>query len=455
MGISIQFLGAAGTVTGSKYLIKTDLTKILVDCGMFQGLKELRELNWAKLPLEPREIDAVFLTHGHLDHVGYLPRLVKMGFNGSIYATEPTCKLAQIILEDSGRIQEDEAKKANQLGYTKHNPALALYTSADVEHTLPLLKAAKDNTWIDYDEHIKYRFLRNGHIIGSSNVELEIDGKRIVFSGDIGRFDDEMFLPPVQPEKADILIVESTYGDRLHPKVQTNTKIKEVILANHEKGGTLVIPSFTVDRAQDLMYQIWVLKTNGEIPDIPVFLDSPMASAVSNLYHKYSEWNILGSHVLKKVMESVQFIRAVKESEELSKENYSKIIIAGSGMMNGGRVLEYLKEALPNPKCTVLITGFQAEGTRGRMLKEGTHEIKIEGKYYPVNATIESITTLSSHADQFDIIKWLEKIKNKPEKVFISHGEPQAANTLRVKLKDTYGWNMIEVPKLLDEFVIG
>ncbi len=452
MGISIQFLGAAGTVTGSKYLIKTKSTKLMVDCGMFQGLKHLRELNWAKLPIEPRDIDAVFLTHGHLDHIGYLPRLVKFGFHGKVFTTKPTAKLAKIILEDSGRIQEEEAIRANQKGYTKHKPAHALYTSADVEHTIPLIEDVADNIWHEYNEHIKFRFLRNGHIIGSSSIEIEIDNKRIVFSGDIGRFDDDMFLAPIRPKRADILILESTYGDRLHPKTKTDLKLRDVILENHEKRGTLVIPSFTVDRAQDLMYQIWVLKSNGEIPDVPVFLDSPMASSVSRLYHKYSDWNVLGSHVLKKVMESVEFIRGVKETEKLSKEEYSKIIIAGSGMMNGGRVLEYLKEELPEPNSTVLITGFQAEGTRGRLLKEGTHEIKIEGEYYPVKAKIESIGTLSSHADQNDILKWVEKLEKCPEKVFITHGEPQAANALRIKLKDTYDWYTIEIPQLFDLF---
>lgn len=452
MGVSIQFLGAAGTVTGSKFLLKTSTKKVLVDCGMFQGLKALRELNWSKLPVEPREIDAVFLTHGHLDHVGYLPRLVKMGFNGTVYATKPTAKLARIILEDSGRIQEAEAIKANTLGYTKHKPAQALYTSSDVEHTIPLLLGQKDNEWYELGLDIKYRFIRNGHIIGSASIEFDIEGKIIVFSGDIGRFDDEMFLPPNPPEYADFLIVESTYGDRLHPANHTNIRIRDIILENHEKNGTLVIPSFTVDRAQDLLYQIWVLKSNGEIPDIPVYLDSPMASLVSRLYQKYSEWNVLGSHVLRKIMENVGQIRAVQETEELSKEDYSKIIIAGSGMMNGGRVLEYLKEELPKTNSTVLITGFQAEGTRGRMLKEGAHELKIEGKYYPVNAKIENIGTLSSHADQGDIIKWLANLEKEPQKVFIAHGEPQAANALRVKLKDVAGWKNIEIPDLFDEF---
>jgi len=452
MGISIQFLGAAGTVTGSKYLIKTGKRNILVDCGMFQGLKELRELNWNNPSIEPRDIDTILLTHGHLDHVGYLPRLVKLGFKGQIIATAPTVELTAIILEDSGRIQEEEAIKANQLGYSKHKPAQALYTSNDVKATIPLIHAAKDNEWIDAGDQIKFRFTRNGHIIGSSTIEIIINGKLIVFSGDIGRFEDEMFLPPIQPQKADVLIVESTYGNRIHPTEQTNQKIKEVILDCDQRQGTLVIPSFTVDRAQDIMYHIWVHKTNGEIPDIPVFLDSPMASAVSKLYHKYSEWNILGSHVLNKIIESVELIRSVKETDELSKEQRAKIIIAGSGMMNGGRVLEYLKEELPNPNSTILITGFQAEGTRGRLLKEGAHEIKIEGVYYPVKAKIESIGTLSSHADQTDIIKWLEKVSPEPEKIFISHGEPMAANVLRVKLKDTYGWNNIVVPKLLEEF---
>jgi metallo-beta-lactamase family protein len=452
METSIQFLGAAGTVTGSKYLIKTGKRNILVDCGLFQGLKDLRELNWNNPAIEPRSIDTILLTHGHLDHVGYLPRLVKLGFKGQIIATAPTTELTAIILEDSGRIQEDEAIKANQLGYSKHKPAQALYTTKDVKATLPLIRAVRDNEWIDSDEYIKFRFTRNGHIIGSSTIEIQIDGKLLVFSGDIGRFEDEMFLPPIQPQKADILIVESTYGNRIHPTEQTNQKIREVILDCIDRQGNLVIPSFTVDRAQDIMYHIWVHKTNGEIPDIPVFLDSPMASAVSKLYHKYSEWNILGSHVLNKIMESVQLIRSVKETEDLSKEKRAKIIIAGSGMMNGGRVLEYLKEELPKVNSTILITGFQAEGTRGRLLKEGAHEIKIEGVYYPVKAKIESIGTLSSHADQADIIKWMEKINPEPQKIFISHGEPMASNALRVKLKDTYGWKNIVVPKLLEEF---
>jgi metallo-beta-lactamase family protein len=452
MGVSIQFLGAAGTVTGSKYLIKSSNKNILVDCGLFQGLKELRELNWNNPAIDPASISTVLLTHGHLDHVGYLPRLVKLGFKGQILATAPTAELAAIILEDSGRIQEDEAIKANAMGYSKHKPAQPLYTSKDVKATLPLIHGVKDNEWIELDKDMKCKFLRNGHIIGSSTIELMIGEKLIVFSGDVGRFEDEMFLPPIQPTKADVLLIESTYGNRLHPKEQTNVKIKEIILDSLERQGTLVIPSFTVDRAQDIMYQIWVLKSNGEIPDVPVFLDSPMATAVSKLYTKYSEWNILGSHVLTKIMESVQMVRSAKDTEALAKEDRAKIIIGGSGMMNGGRVLEYLKKELPNPDSTILITGFQAEGTRGRMLMEGAHEIKIEGVYYPVNAKIESIKTISSHADQSDLIKWAEKISNKPEKVFISHGEPTPAHALRLKFKDIYGWENIVIPKLLEEY---
>jgi len=299
MDVSIQFLGAAGTVTGSKYLLKVGQKQFLIDCGLFQGLKDLRELNWSNFVIEPADIEAVLLTHGHLDHVGYLPRLVKLGFKGKIISTAPTLELTAIILEDSGRIQEEEAIRANAMGYSKHKPAQPLYTTKDVKQTIPLFQPIADNEWLELFSGVKYRFRQNGHIIGSSSIEIDINGKIIFFSGDIGRFEDEMFLPPIQPHYADVLIVESTYGDRLHPLALTSHKIKEVILENDQKKGTLIIPSFTVDRAQDIMYQIWVLKTNNEIPDVPVYLDSPMATSVSNLYFKYSEWNVLGSHVLR------------------------------------------------------------------------------------------------------------------------------------------------------------
>ncbi len=451
--LKIQFLGAAGTVTGSKYLLSVNGKRIMIDCGLFQGLKQLRLLNWKELPVDVSTIDWVILTHGHLDHVGYLPRLVNQGFKGRIYATAPTADLAAIILKDSAKIQEEDAEQANYHGYTKHKPALPLYTVKDVEETLPLIEAVDDNKFVELAKNIRFRFRRDAHIPGAAFIELDAMEKRIVFSGDLGRPHDAMLMPPEQPEKADFLIVESTYGDRLHPKTSTKELLLEIINKSISKHGPLLVPSFTVDRAQDFMYLIWQLKQEGRIPDIPVYLDSPMGLDVSKLFLKYPEWLILKPDVFKDVFANTRMIRSIQDTRRLARKKIPMIVIAGSGMMNGGRILQYLKENLGDPKATIIIPGYQAAGTRGRRLSEGETEIKMHGKYVKVKAEIVHIHTMSSHADQGEILAWMSKIANKPQKVFITHGEPHSSDALRLKIKDTYGWDCY-LPQLFEEVIL-
>jgi metallo-beta-lactamase family protein len=446
----IQFLGAAGTVTGSKYLFSVDGYHFLIDCGLFQGLKELRARNWMTFPFPASRIDCVILTHGHLDHIGYLPRLVKQGFNSPIYCTEPTADLTQIILSDSAKIQEEDAARANSKGYSKHSPAMPLYDLKDVEKTIPLMSPQPIEEFIQLNEKIKFRFRKNAHIPGASFIELDIKGKRFVFSGDIGRPDDPMLVHGEKPEKADFLFVESTYGDRLHPEISTENILKRIInnaISNH---GPLIVSSFSVDRAQDFMYAIWKLKEEGKIPDLPVYLDSPMGLDVTRLFLKYPEWLNLDPGVFKEVFKDTRLVKSVKETYHLAKDKSPKIIIAGSGMMNGGRILHYLEKQLGNPAATFVLPGFQATGTRGRQLSDGSAEIKLHGHYFKVKATIEHIKTMSSHADQGELLSWMSGIKNKPENVFIVHGEPQASDALRVKIQDKFGWHC-RIPVLFEK----
>jgi len=453
--VNIKFLGASGTVTGSKFLISTSEKNILIDCGMFQGLKELRLLNWEDLAINVEEIDVVLLTHGHLDHVGYLPRLLKQGFTGKIIGTAPTLAIAEVILVDSAKIHEEEAEKANKEKYTKHNPALPFYTITDVEKTIRLFEVEIENKWIILSEHISYRFQFNGHIIGATFIELDINGKRFVFSGDIGRRNDYLLEDPKKPEWADFLFIESTYGNKLHQKEDVETILSELIIETINKNGNLIIPSFAVERLQTLMYILWKLYKKNKIPNIPIFVDSPMGNNVLEIFNRFPKWHKLSVQDYNAMCDHMNIIQSYKDTWKTIDNKRAKIIIAGSGMVTGGRVLTYLQQFIDVSSTTVLLVGYQAEGTRGRQLLDGAHETRFFGKYYPVKAKIKSLESLSAHADQEDLLNWMAAIKNIPEKVFLIHGEPNVLDTFKVKIKSTFNWN-VSIPKLndIEEFLV-
>ena len=445
----IHFLGAAGTVTGSKYLLKFPDKNILVDCGMFQGVKKLRELNWEYLPVNVEDIDLVLLTHGHMDHTGFLPRLVRMGYNGPIWGTPPTLNIAEIIMRDSAKIQEEEAEKANEEGYSKHDPAEPLYNTEDVEQTLPHFENKEEGDWIEISGDIRIRFQYNGHILGATFIEMDAYGKRFVFSGDVGRKNDSLLKDPKQPDRADILFIESTYGDRTHSETDPDVKLKEIIRQTIDKQGTLIIPSFAVERAQLLMYLLWQLREKEQIPSVPIILDSPMGAKVLDLFNRHYQWHKLSREECEAMCRKVRVVQSFEETWEIIEEDQPKIVIAGSGMVTGGRVLTYLQQYIDRPETTVMLAGFQAEGTRGRQLLEGCNEIKFYGKYHPVKANIESIQSLSAHADRSELLEWVDRIVENPEKVYITHGEPQASDMMRVKLRDEKGWKGI-VPDMFE-----
>ena len=445
--LKIHFLGAAETVTGSKFYIETPEKNILIDCGVFQGLKKLREYNRRELPIDVSNIDLVLLTHGHLDHTGYLPKLVKDGYKGKIYGTAPTLKVTEIILLDSAKIQEEEADRANKEGYSKHSPALPFYDTGDVKKTLLRFEAVKKDEWHQISANIKYRFLYNGHIIGSVYIELEMFGKIFVFSGDLGRKDDPLLMNPLKPRWADYIFMESTYGNKLHPQIDVAERLASLINKTVENGGTVIIPSFAVERLQVLMVLLWQLVQKNKIPEIPIYIDSPMGSNVLSVFESYPDWHKVHMSDYYAAKHQMNIVSSYKETWEVIDNLKPKIIIAGSGMVTGGRVLTYLQQMIDVSHHAVILVGYQAEGTRGRQLIDGAHEIKLFGKYYEVKASIHLMENLSAHADQQELVDWLGEIKNIPENVFLIHGEASAADALRVKIKDQYGWR-VTIPEL-------
>lgn len=445
--VKVHFLGAAKTVTGSKFFIETSEHNILIDCGLFQGLKDLRERNWEPLPIPVSEIDTVLLTHGHLDHTGYLPRLVSDGFNGKIMGTAPTLAITKIILLDSAKIQEEEAEKSNREGYATHNPDKPLYTVEEATLTLKLFQSQERDQWILLSQNIKCRFRYNGHIIGATYIELDIFGKIFVFSGDIGRQNDLLLYPPDRPKWADYLFMESTYGNKLHPTDSVSDKLVSLITKTIYNRGNLIIPSFAVERLQTLMFILHKLYSENRIPNIPIFIDSPMGNNVLNVFKSFPDWHKLPIEEFKAMNNRMHIITSYKDTLATIHDTRPKVIIAGSGMVTGGRVLTYLQEMIDKPNTNILLVGYQAEGTRGRQLLEGAHELKFFGKFYPVLSQVDHIESLSAHADQQGLLDWVSNIRNIPEGIFLIHGEPTAQDALRVKLKDTFGWR-IDIPTL-------
>ncbi|MCA6422975.1 MAG: MBL fold metallo-hydrolase [Flavobacterium sp.] len=451
--MKIKFLGGAGTVTGSKTLVESNGVRILIDCGQFQGIKPLRELNWEPLPILPDTIDFVLLTHGHLDHCGWLPRLVNQGFKGKIYCTSPTAAITKLILLDSAKIQEEEAERANKEHFSKHDVAEPLYNIEQAEEVFPLFRVIKPDDEIVLDAEISARFFNAGHIIGACSIELKLENKTLVFSGDIGRDDDVLIYSPIKPKKADYIFLESTYGNRIHPDEDVKLLLETYVNNTFQIDGTVIIPSFAVERAQVIMYLLWQLKNEDRIPDIPYVIDTPMGISVLDIFINNRKWHKLSESDCIAMCKMFTMNSDYQETINTIFDKQPKVVIAASGMITGGRVLSYLERYISLPKTTVILVGYQAEGTRGRKLLEGATELKIYGKYYPVLAKILEIEGLSAHGDQNDLLNWLSELENKPKKVFLVHGENQPADELRIKIQEKYGYDC-SVPLMGQEIEI-
>ena len=433
-------MGAAGTVTGSKYLLDHAGKRLLIDCGLFQGLKQLRLRNWDRFPLDAAKIDAVVLTHAHIDHSGYLPALAKQGFRGPAFATEATAELCRLLLPDSGHLQEEDAFYANRHGFSKHQPALPLYTEEDARRSLKLLRPQAFGTAFEPIPGVTVRFVPAGHILGAASVHVTWDGKSILFSGDLGRSEDILMQPPAWPEAADYVVVESTYGDRDHEASDPAAVMAEVVNRTSARGGVVVVPAFAVGRAQALMHILAELKRDKRIPDLPVFLNSPMATDATAIYHKYRAQHRLTPEECDRTCHVARIVNTVEESRKLNELRFPAVIISASGMATGGRVVHHLKAFAPDHRNTILLAGYQAAGTRGAALAGGAREIKIHGDYVPVRAEVVSLGSLSAHADRGELLAWLGGLPRAPQRVFVTHGEPVAADSLRRSIEEKHRW---------------
>ncbi|WP_461482349.1 MBL fold metallo-hydrolase RNA specificity domain-containing protein [Porticoccus sp.] len=456
--VTLAFHGAAGTVTGSRYLLEVDERRVLVDCGLFQGYKHLRERNWRPFPVEPASIEAVFLTHAHLDHSGYLPRLVKDGFNGPVYCTQATKDLCRILLLDSAKLQEEEAEYRNRHQYSKHQPALPLYTQQDAKKALELLEvvgfSSRDNLLPGVSRgNIEVGFYPNGHILGSSFLDVNIAGRHILFSGDLGRSNDLVMHPPEFPVYCDYLVVESTYGNRLHDNRDVWEVVADIVNETVSSGGSVLIPSFAVGRAQSMLYLITELRRREKIPYLPIFLDSPMAISVTELMQRHHRYHRLNKAACQQLSRDVTFTREVEESIAINRVNVPAIILSASGMATGGRVLHHLQRMLGDHRNTVLFAGYQAPGTRGARLVSGERQVKIFNRYFDVKARVESLDFLSAHADRLELLRWLQQLPTAPKRCFITHGEEEAADQFRISISEELGWNAC-VPDMGDKVIL-
>lgn len=438
--MQLTFLGGAGTVTGSKTLVSAGGRNVLVDCGLFQGLKQLRLKNREPLPVDPASIEAVILTHAHIDHSGYLPLLARNGFAGKVYCSQATLDLCAILLPDSGHLQEEEAEYANRAGFSKHKPALPLYTQQDAERCLSLFKPVAFNADVGIGTGMVLRFRPAGHILGAAIVELQVAGRRLVFSGDLGRPHDPVMRAPEAIRHADYLVVESTYGDRRHDPGDPRIRLGEIISRTAARGGVVIVPTFAVGRAQELMYYIHALKTSHAIPDVPVYLNSPMAVNATRIFRDHAAEHRLSPGLCDAVFSGIRVVNSVEESIRLNTMNGPMIILAASGMATGGRVVHHLKAFAPHPENTILFAGFQAAGTRGATMLAGAESVKIHGQYVPVRAEVEILSNLSAHADSEEIMAWLDHFDAPPIQTFVTHGEPVSADAMRHRIEERKHW---------------
>ncbi len=448
--MKLQFLGATGTVTGSKYLLEAGGQRVLVDCGLFQGFKQLRLRNWTRLPVAVKSIDAVVLTHAHIDHSGYLPLLVKNGFQGKVWCTRSTADLCAILLPDAGHLQEEEARYANRHGYSRHTPALPLFSADDAREALKRLHP------VDFDHEFRIgrlvlRFQAAGHILGAASALIEADGKRILFSGDLGRPNDPLMRAPAPMPQTDFAVVESTYGDRKHPAIDPEAELEPLLARALARRGVVVIPAFAVGRAQALLLHIARLKARAAIPDVPVFLNSPMAAEATRIYQNHSSEHSIGLDDCRALGRVATVVSTPEESKALNFRGGPMIIVSASGMATGGRVLHHISSFAPDANNLILFAGYQAGGTRGAAMVAGAASVKIHGEYVPIRADVAQLLSASSHADGDELLAWMRSSPKAPKHVFITHGEPSAADALRHRVEEELGWSC-EVPDYLGEF---
>jgi metallo-beta-lactamase family protein len=439
--MQITFLGATGTVTGSKYLVEVDKRRILVDCGLFQGFKQLRLRNWAPLPVSPASIDAVVITHAHLDHTGYLPRLIAQGFSGPVYCTSGTRALCEILLPDSAHLQEEDAKFANKHGFSKHSPALPLYSLADAERCLRRFRASEIGSTIEIMHGLAVTFHSASHLLGAASLQLEHAATRVVFSGDLGRPNDAIMPPPMPPAPCDYLVIESTYGDRSHPRTSGEEELLGALQGVLERRGVAIVPTFAVGRAQELLIYLARLKQRRAIAeDLPVYLDSPMAIEATAIYERLRSQHRLSASDCQAMNHVARFVTTSQESRSVDEQSGPMIILAASGMATGGRVVHHLKRYASDPRNLILLSGYQAAGTRGALIAAGVEHIRIHGEQVPVKAEVRQLHSMSAHADAGELLEWARQLPQAPRAVYITHGEPQASDTLRQRFERELKW---------------
>lgn len=451
--MKLRFLGATQTVTGSKYLVSANGSRVLVDCGLFQGIKNLRERNWQPLPFAADEIDAVVLTHAHIDHSGFLPALYRRGYQGPVYCTPATHALCRVLLPDAGFLQEEDAHYANRKKFSKHDPAQPLFTQQDAEAVLRQFREIPYGESQPLAKGLEVTLRPAGHILGASSVRLD-DGRRsLVFSGDIGRYHDPIMFPPEPLLPADYLVVESTYGDRRHPAIDTERVLGEIIDRTIRRGGIVLVPAFAVGRAQLVLYLLQRLRARKMIPAVPIYLNSPMAIRATAIFCRFHREHRLSDDDCELIDATTTFVRTVEESQALTRQNYPCVIISASGMAVGGRVLHHLKALVGDHRNSVVFAGFQTPGTRGASLVNGAERIKIHGAWLPVRAEIHNLDALSAHADAEEILRWLGTCREPPRRTFVTHGEPAAADALRLRIRDELGWPTV-VPEYGQEVLL-